>query len=71
MNRIYLDHNATTAVDSAVLDAMLPELHGFDICRRIKASARYGHIPILMISAVYRGWRFAEDLRELGGRAAL
>jgi DNA-binding response OmpR family regulator len=53
--------------DAIVLDAMLPELHGFDICRRIKASARYGHIPILMISAVYRGWRFAEDLKASYG----
>ncbi len=53
--------------DAIVLDAMLPELHGFDICRRIKASARYGHIPILMISAVYRGWRFAEDLKNSYG----
>jgi DNA-binding response OmpR family regulator len=53
--------------DAIVLDAMLPELHGFDICRRIKASVRYGHIPILMISAVYRGWRFAEDLKAAYG----
>ena len=53
--------------DAIVLDAMLPELHGFDICRRIKASVRYGHIPILMISAVYRGWRFAEDLKSAYG----
>ena len=53
--------------DAIVLDAMLPELHGFDICRRIKASVRYGHIPILMISAVYRGWRYAEDLKSAYG----
>ncbi|MCS6800057.1 MAG: response regulator [Myxococcota bacterium] len=53
--------------DLILLDAMLPEVHGFDICRRIKGSKRYGHIPILMISAVYRGWRFAEDLRASYG----
>jgi DNA-binding response OmpR family regulator len=46
-----------------VLDAMLPELHGFEICRRIKGSEKYGRIPIVMISAVYRGWRYAEDLK--------
>lgn len=55
------------APDLIVLDAMLPEVHGFDIARRIKASKRYAHIPIVMVSAVYRGWRFAEDLRESCG----
>lgn len=55
------------APDAIILDAMLPELHGFDICRRIKTSARYGHIPVMMISAVYRGWRFAEDLKAAYG----
>lgn len=53
--------------DVIVLDAMLPEIHGFDICRRIKGSQKYGHIPIIMVSAIYRGWRFAEDLRESYG----
>ncbi len=47
-----------------VLDAMLPEVHGFDIARRIKHSERYAKTPIIMISAVYRGWRFAEDLKQ-------
>ena len=46
---------------------MLPEVHGFDIARRIKASERYAHIPVIMVSAVYRGWRFAEDMRESYG----
>ncbi len=50
--------------DLIILDAMLPELHGFDIARRIKGSAKYGHIPIVMVSAVYRGWRIAEDLKQ-------
>jgi DNA-binding response OmpR family regulator len=53
--------------DVIILDAMLPEVHGFEIARRIKASKRYAHIPIVMVSAVYRGWRFAEDLRETCG----
>ncbi len=53
--------------DVMVLDAMLPEVHGFDICRRIKGSRRYGHIPVIMVSAIYRGWRFAEDLRRSYG----
>jgi len=56
--------------DVILLDAMLPEVHGFDICRRIKGSKRYGHIPIIMVSAVYRGWRFARDLEQSYGVTA-
>ncbi len=50
--------------DLIVLDAMLPELHGFEIARRLKSSEKYGSIPILLVSAVHRGWRVAEDAKS-------
>lgn len=53
--------------DMIILDAMLPEVHGFDICRKIKGSRKYGHIPVIMISAIYRGWRYAQDLKDSYG----
>lgn len=53
--------------DLILLDAMLPDVHGFEIARRLRKSKRYGDVPIVMVSAVYRGWRFAEDLRESCG----
>jgi CheY-like chemotaxis protein len=46
-----------------ILDAMLPEVHGFEICRKVKESKRFGSTPVLMISAIYRGWRIAEDIK--------
>ncbi len=58
---------ATDTPDMIILDAMLPEVHGFDICKRIKNSSKYGHIPVLMISAIYRGWRYARDLKNSYG----
>lgn len=51
------------APDLVILDAMLPEIHGFDIARRIRGSTRFAHVPIIMVSAVYRGWRIAEDVK--------
>jgi DNA-binding response OmpR family regulator len=55
------------APDLVLLDAMLPEIHGFEICKKIKSSKRFGHIPVIMISAVYRGWRYALDAKEAYG----
>jgi len=53
--------------DLVLLDAMLPKIHGFEACRRIKASPRTRHVPVVMMTAIYRGWRFAQDARESYG----
>jgi DNA-binding response OmpR family regulator len=53
--------------DLVVLDGMLPEVHGFEICRQLKSSERFRHIPVIMVSAVHTGWRFAADVKEKYG----
>lgn len=53
--------------DLVVLDAMLPHVHGFEICARLKASPRTRSLPVILVSAVYRGWRYAHDARETFG----
>jgi DNA-binding response OmpR family regulator len=53
--------------DLVLLDAMLPKVHGFEACRRMKSSPRTRHVPVIMMTAVYRGWRFAEDARDTYG----
>jgi len=50
-----------------ILAALLPEVHGFEIARRLRGSQRYGSLRIVMLSPVHRGWRLAEDLRDSCG----
>ena len=57
----------TGRYDLVILDAMLPHVHGFEICARMKASARTRRVPVILLSAVYRGWRYAHDARESFG----
>jgi DNA-binding response OmpR family regulator len=56
--------------DLIILDAMLPEIHGFEICRQLKSSEHYKHIPILMVSAVYKGWGYHVDVKNIYGADA-
>jgi CheY-like chemotaxis protein len=53
--------------DLLLLDAMLPEVNGFEIARRVKSSTKYAHIPIIMVSAVYKGERYADDAKTSYG----
>lgn len=50
-----------------VLDAMLPQVHGFEICRKIKTSKRFAKTQVLMVSATYKGWQTAAAIKKTYG----
>jgi len=39
-------------VDIVLLDVMMPEMDGFEVCRRLKANPKTHHLPVLMITAL-------------------
>ena len=39
-------------VDIVLLDVMMPEMDGFEVCRRLKADPKTHHLPVLMITAL-------------------
>jgi DNA-binding response OmpR family regulator len=53
--------------DLLILDAMLPDVHGIDIMKRLRESQRYKALPVVMVTAVYKGWRMAADVKEAYG----
>jgi twitching motility two-component system response regulator PilG len=46
-----LDALAEEPADLVLLDIMLPEIDGFEVCRRIKTDAATRHIPVIMLTA--------------------
>jgi CheY-like chemotaxis protein len=53
-----------------LVDAMLPEIHGFDICATLKKSEAFAATPVVVISAVYKGWENARTVQEVHGADA-
>lgn len=42
---------AEQEVDLVLLDVMLPELDGFEVCRKIKGSPKTQSLPVIMLTA--------------------
>jgi len=38
--------------DLLILDIMMPEKSGFDVCKEIKSSVEYNKIPVIMLTAL-------------------
>ena len=39
-------------VDVVLLDVMMPDMDGFEVCRRLKANPATSHIPVVMVTAL-------------------
>ncbi len=61
-----LEAIASETPDLILLDIMLPELDGFEVCKQVKKNPQTRHIPIIFLSAK----KTPEDLarsKEVGG----
>lgn len=39
-------------IDIVLLDVMMPDMDGFEVCQRLKSNPRTQHIPVLMVTAL-------------------
>ena len=50
--RLALDAAARNPPDLILLDINMPEMNGFEVCKRLKADDKLAHIPVLFLSAL-------------------
>ena len=50
--RIALEKISEQKIDLILLDVMMPEINGFEVCAMIKEEERFRNIPIVMVTAL-------------------
>jgi DNA-binding response OmpR family regulator len=58
-----LERIARRKPDCILLDGLLPGIHGFEVCRQIKAGPETRDIPVIIMTAVYRKLRYKYEVK--------
>ena len=66
--RSALDEISANPPDLVILDIMLPELDGFEVCRHIKENPATKNIPVVMLTAKKNSQDYARGM-EMGADA--
>ncbi len=45
--------NSETKIDLVILDIMMPDINGWEVCRKIKSNPKVSSIPVVMLSALF------------------
>ena len=53
-------------VDLLLLDLKLPELSGVEVLQRLRKSPQTAALPVILMSGIYKGEKFAQGARKLG-----
>jgi DNA-binding response OmpR family regulator len=52
--------------DIVISDLLMPNVDGFDLCRKIKKEPQLANTKIIIMSAVYKGYYHKSEIRESG-----
>ena len=52
--------------DLLLLDLGLPEINGIEILQKIRKSARFANLPVIIMTGIYKGEKYAEAAVRLG-----
>lgn len=61
-----IDDVRASSPDLILTDLLLPRLHGFDVIRTIKDDPAFAEVPIIIMTAVYKGAEHKLEARRLG-----
>jgi DNA-binding response OmpR family regulator len=59
-----LDMIQTNKPDIAIIDMLIPKLHGVDLCKRIRQNSMLKDIKIILMSAVYQFSTFRMEIED-------
>lgn len=54
-----------------ILEVSAADMAGLNVAKKLKASNRFGKVPVLLTTDSFFGWRGRQDLRELSGADAV